>query len=153
MGDNDSINPKVQESFEENNHKFPQIGISTSKEDFEAHENLQQLVVVVPNENLVELDFKPECEDEEGIMDWGVAFLEYSTRERWPTQRFIDFFDLVEHGVFHSSKPTTFKEALANEDVNKWKLTMDEEYQSLIKNNTYSSIKLPTNQNMGAQSQ
>jgi hypothetical protein len=40
--------------LEENNHKFPQVGISTSKEDFEAHENLQQLIVVVPNEDLVE---------------------------------------------------------------------------------------------------
>jgi len=43
---------------------------------------------------------------------------------------------VVEHGFLHSFKLTTFKEALANEDVNKWKLTMDEEYQSLIQNNT-----------------
>jgi hypothetical protein len=36
MGNNDSINPKVQESLEENNHKFLQVGIYTSEEDFEA---------------------------------------------------------------------------------------------------------------------
>jgi len=69
-------------------------------------------------------------------MDWGMPFLECSTKERWPTQRFTNSFDFVEHGFLQSFKPTTFKEALANEDVNKWKLTMDEEYQSLIQNNT-----------------
>jgi hypothetical protein len=80
-------------------------------------------------ESSSKLDYELECENEEERMDWGEAFLWCSTKERWPTQRFIDSFDFVEHGFPHSSKPTTFKEALANEDVNKWKLAMDEEYQ------------------------
>jgi hypothetical protein len=37
---------------------------------------------------------------------------------------------------------------LANEDANKWKLVMDEEYQSLIQNDIWSQTKLFTNQNM-----
>lgn len=36
----------------------------------------------------------------------------------------IDFFDFVEHGCPHLFEPTTFKEALANEDANKWKLVI-----------------------------
>jgi len=83
-----------------------------------------------------------------GKKDWGVPFLWCSTRERWPTQRFIDSFDFVEHGCPHSSEPTTFKNALANEDANKWKLVMDEEYQSLIQNDIWSQTILLTNQNM-----
>lgn len=81
-------------------------------------------------------------------MDCGMPFLRCSTRERWPTQRFIDSLIFGKHGLPRSSKPTTFKKALANEDANKWKLVMDEEYQSLIQNNTWSQTKLPANQNM-----
>ncbi len=137
--------------MEENNYKFPQVDISTSEEDFE-FENPPQLVGVVPNEDSVEsnskLDCEFECENEEERMDWGVPFFWCSTKERWPTQRFIDSLDFVEHGFPHSSKPTTFKEGLANEDANKWKLVMDEEYQYLIQKNPWSQTKLPTNQNM-----
>ncbi len=81
-------------------------------------------------------------------MDWEMPFLWFSTRERSPTQRFIDSLDFVEHGFPHSSKPTTFKEILENEEANKWKLVMDEEYKSLIQNYTWSQTKLLANQNM-----
>jgi hypothetical protein len=44
-----------------------------------------QLVEVVPNENLVESNSKPdcevECENEEERMDWGVPFLQCSTEK------------------------------------------------------------------------
>ncbi len=135
--------------MEEDNYKFPQVDISASEEDFQV-ENPPQLVGVAPNEDLVEfnskLDCELECENEEEKMDWGVPFfLRCSTRERQPTQRSIESIDFVKHGFPHSSEPTTFKEALANEDANKWKLVMDGEYQSLIQN-TLSQTKLPTNQ-------
>jgi hypothetical protein len=40
-------------------------------------------------------------------------------------------------------EPTTVKEALSSEDAENWKATMDSEYDSLMKNNTWTLEFLP----------
>jgi hypothetical protein len=41
-------------------------------------------------------------------------------------------------------KLQTFKEAFKSLDASSWKITMDEEYASLLKNGTWELILLPT---------
>ncbi len=42
-----------------------------------------------------------------------------------------------------SKEPQTMKEALKGKDAKKWEITMQEEYDSLVVNNTWSLVALP----------
>lgn len=45
-----------------------------------------------------------------------------------------------------AADPLTISEALSSPDADRWKLAMDEEYNSLIKNGTWSLTDLPVGQ-------
>ena len=45
------------------------------------------------------------------------------------------------------TEPQTFEEAQASPDAAKWRKAMDEEYDSLIENKTWSLVRLPSNRN------
>lgn len=53
-------------------------------------------------------------------------------------------FKLCDEGRI-SKDPATLEEALSRPDANEWKLAMEEEYQSLIENGTWSLSELPPN--------
>lgn len=44
--------------------------------------------------------------------------------------------------------PTTVKEALSQSNSNLWREAMDREYSSLIKNQTWTFVELPTRRNV-----
>ncbi len=57
MGNNDSLNLKIQQCLEDESHKFHKYHISTNRKDFEALD-LPQIVSTIPNENLVQFDLE-----------------------------------------------------------------------------------------------
>ncbi len=69
---------------------------------------------------------RPQRQRKEWLHDWWVATKEVE-------QATIAFF----------KEPQTVQEALKGEDAKKWEIAMQEEYDSLVVNNTWSLVPLP----------
>jgi hypothetical protein len=83
-------------------------------------------------------NFRPKCEY------CVVPLVRCSIRQRPPNQRLIEYLNFGSTST--SCELASFnEEALTNENINKWKQAMDEEYQLLflLQNNTWSSMKVP----------
>ncbi len=108
-------------------------GFKTSKYKNVGQENpWQPLVEVTPIEeesNPKPYNFKAKCEY------CGVPLVRCLIRQRQPTQRLIEYLNFGSTST-SSCELTSFNEALTNENINKWKQAMDEEYQFLLQNNT-----------------
>lgn len=67
------------------------------------------------------------------------------TADRPKTRNFVKNF-LNFHTAFIVNEPSSYKEALKDENSDKWKIAMQEEYESLVKNNTWSLVERPFNE-------
>lgn len=68
---------------------------------------------------------------------------------RMPTRSMdtdVDILNLHVAFAFVVGEPTGYKEALKSENCDKWKTAMKEEYDALVKNNTWTLVERPTDQ-------
>lgn len=58
-------------------------------------------------------------------------------------ERYRDFIDNL--FLAESQEPLSYREAMQSEEAEKWKRAMDEEFESLMKNQAWELVKIPTN--------
>ncbi len=64
-------------------------------------------------------------------------------RKEWPHDWWVATKEVDCTTIVFSEKPQTMEEALNGEDAKKWEIAVQEEYDSLVLNNTWSLVPLP----------
>ncbi len=64
-------------------------------------------------------------------------------RKEWPCDWWVATKEVEWATIAFSEEPQTMEKALKGEDAKKWEITMQEEYDSLVVNNTWSLLPLP----------
>jgi len=64
-------------------------------------------------------------------------------RKEWPRDWWVAAKEVERATIAFSEEPQTVEEALNGEDAKKWEIAMQEEYDSLLVNNTWSLVPLP----------
>jgi len=64
-------------------------------------------------------------------------------RKEWPNDWWVTTKEVECATIAFSNKPQTVEEALKSEDTKKWEIAMQEKYNFLVINNTWSSVPLP----------
>ncbi len=64
-------------------------------------------------------------------------------RKEWPYDWWVATKEVEWATIAFSKEPQTVEEALNGEDAKKWEIAMQEEYDSLVVNNTWSLVPLP----------
>jgi hypothetical protein len=64
-------------------------------------------------------------------------------RKEWPRDWWVATKEVERATMAFSEEPQTVEEALNGEDAKKWEIAMQEEYDSLLVNNTWSLVPLP----------
>jgi len=64
-------------------------------------------------------------------------------RKEWPCDWWVATKEVERTTIAFSEEPQTVEEALNGEDAKKWEMAMQEEYDSLVVNNTWSLVPLP----------
>ncbi len=63
--------------------------------------------------------------------------------KEWPHDWWVATKEVECATIVFSEKPQTMEEALNGEDANKWEIAMQEEYDSLVVNNTWTLVPFP----------
>lgn len=66
-----------------------------------------------------------------------------STRERVPSQKFLEALTFTIEPFKSNAQPNSYQEAMMSDDSARWKVAMDDEYKSLMDNKTWTLIDLP----------
>jgi hypothetical protein len=64
-------------------------------------------------------------------------------RKEWPRDWWVATKEVERTTIAFLEEPQTVEEALNGEDAKKWEMAMQEEYDSLVVNNTWSLVPLP----------
>ncbi len=64
-------------------------------------------------------------------------------RKEWPRDWWVATKEVERATITFSKKPQTMEEALNGKDAKKWEIAMQEKYDSLVVNNTWTLVPLP----------